>query len=69
MSKTVKRLLWQRTLDRTVLRQPLPRAEPQPTLFMLALKRFCEEINAATPGDSAAGLALYLADMEGSTCD
>lgn len=28
MSKTVKRLLWQRTLDRTVLRQPLPKAMP-----------------------------------------
>lgn len=47
---------------------PTPPSRRDPThfndraeAFLLALLRFCDEINAATPGDSAAGLAQYLA--------
>lgn len=74
MSKTVKRALWQRTLDRTVLRQPLPRVDQlrhgggfssHADAFLAALEKFCEEINAAPRRSAMDGLVHYLTSVGG----
>lgn len=59
MKTTVKRALWQRTLETAgPLRRPLPRVE-QPDPFGLAVEQFCEALSAASP-QCGAGLAMYL---------